>query len=728
MAANNLTASFILKLEDKLSGGLNKLQKLLSGLIDLAKKFGFDKLDGVDAKFDKLTGGAGRLKEELSGVTRGADRAAQSLKRMGDTATAASRPGVFSRAGSWVTGGLTAGAGAVRRFGQKIDPISAAGSGISLWEPLHSWSELSNTMRHQAITAHQYGPDADKMMAGLRTLYTNVAIQTAQSSHKIAEAGFWMALTGMSPDLVNKLTPLSAKIATAYNTEVQDAAKTAFGLNYSMGIGEGDMERALGMLALLGKHGHFLFADQAKEMPGIAAAAQQSHMTGMASLEQIGAAMQIAMKVVDPAQPGMAATLLEHFLRQIQQAREENTFGKYSLEGKKVDLGDVLMDAAGKGQSPMEATLALIKKIQDNEAKRLHITDPAKRAQSDTEVLSHLFRDMYAGTFASAMMHNVEEYKHLKEIAHNVTTDMIDKDFREAMRDVNAQTKLFGEELTQISDRAGSGFEPVLHRINWALLQVIHGFKWLDEYMPGAGNAFLVTAGSVLALIAAMGLLGIAAPAVAATMELLGGTLGVLFAPEGLLALAVAGTFLAITGQFDGFVTWVDSWTGGAASAAITRAGGVFDGLADVVRTRVIPNMWLELNGLSDWIDRWSGGALTIAVNKAAAILQQLRDWDAQLDQWALEFENSPFGKVLKRIDEFTNFSPSRLLYQMVHGGGQTEDAPAAPAVIGPGGEVPELHIYTHADPGTRISDAYTVNGTRVSVFRADPGQVLGRQ
>jgi hypothetical protein len=519
--STSMKAAFTLTLEDKLSAGLDRIKKQFDELRGKGNQLTLGKLERGGDLLRTLTQEVRGLTSSLRTVSATADRAWASVKRMG-SATANWGRNTFGKSSN-------------------IGAMQAAAAGYSVYGPLESVSELSNTLRHSAITAHQYGPDADRMMASQRALYTGTAINTAQGSHAIAEAGFWMALTGMSTQLVEKLVPLSAKIATAYNTQVGDAAKTAFGLNYSMGIGAPDMERALGMLALLGKHGHFLFADQAKSMPGITAAAQLSHMTGMGSLEEIGAAMQISMKVVDPAQPNMAATNLETFLRQIQQAREDKVFEKYG-----VDIDGVLMTAAGKGISPMEAILSKIRQIQDREAKAHHITDPGQRAQSDTAILNHLFRSSEAVTFASAMLHNLEEYQHLKEIAHDVTTDMIDKDFHEAMRDVNSQMKLFHEETTQLVDRLGSGFEPVLHLVNKGLLGLIHGMDWLDKKMPGLGNGVLAFGGGLLVVLAAIGAIGFVAPAVIAGFELIAGLVGVLLTPIGLMAGAIAA--LAVAG------------------------------------------------------------------------------------------------------------------------------------------------------------------------------------
>ncbi len=500
--ATNMKAAFTLTLEDKLSSGLNAIKESLDRLKTVGGGLTLGKLQAGGDVLRTIGREAMNLTSNINGIEAAAGRAALRMKQMIMPKMQAMK--------EW--GGKTFGPQS------KVGAFAAAAEGYSLYKPLESAAELSNILRHSAITAHQYGPAADSMMERQRLLYTQTAMRTAQPSHEITEAGFWMALTGMDAKLVDKLVPMSAKIATAYNAKVGDAGKTAFGLNYSMGIGSDDMERAMGMLALLGKHGHFLFADQAKEMPGVAAAAQNSHMTGMGSLEQIGAALQISMKVVDPSQPAMASTNLISFLSQIQRARDDKTFSRYGA-----DLPAILMDAAKHGISPMEATLAEIKKIQDREAKNHHITDPAQRAQSDTAIMNHLFVQQEAGRFAAAMLHNMDEYMHLKTLAHDTSSDMITQDFQEAMRDLSSNLNLLKEGVTQVVDRLGRGFSPVLSVANFGLGKLVTGMEELDKKFPGVADAALAVTGGMLALGAALATIGFVAPAVAAGGSLVAG-------------------------------------------------------------------------------------------------------------------------------------------------------------------------------------------------------------
>ncbi len=671
--STNMKAAFTLTLEDKLSGGLSNIAKALGDLRDKGNHLSLGGLERGGDVLRTMTQEVQRLTSSLHTVEATADRAWSALKRMGSAAF-----GTQSRLG---------------QVGGKVGALGAAAAGYSIYGPLESAAELSNTLRHTAITAHQYGADADRMMAQQRSLYTSTALDTAQSSHKIAEAGFWMALTGMSTALVNKLSPLSAKIATAYNTEVQDAAKTAYGLNYSMKIGADDMERALGMLALLGKHGHFLFADQAKEMPGIAAAALNSHMTGLGSLEQIGAAMQISMKVVDPAQPAMAATNLEAFLSAIQQTRDDKTFDKYGA-----DLPAILMDAAKHGVSPLEATLAEVQKIQDREAKRHHITDPNMRAQSDTAILAHLFVRKEAATFASAMLHNMREYEELKLLGHNTTTGMIDKDFHEAMRDLNSQMGLFHEMTTQLVDRLGFGFEPVLHKINTGLLGFLHGLEWLDKKIPGLSDGVLAAAGGMLALTAALGAIGFVGPMVVAGFELIAAAAAALLTPLGLVALGISAVAVAIY-DWDALRPYVQ---------AVGDAIGRFCISAlDATRNFVV-NGWQAMSN-----------AITNSQGIQSALDGLGTSWNALKDAAAGAFAalDKPLGGTLQAgldamaaaldeiVKDFKWLADNAPATGGFDGGANNQSSPGTGAIFpGAAASRPDTVIHINAAPGTQVT------------------------
>lgn len=705
-----MRAAFTLTLEDKLSSGLENIKKSFDALVNVGNKLTLGKLERGGDLLRTVTQEVKNLTSNLRSIEGVADRAWASMKRMGSAGM------------NWTR----------NTFGKssRIGAFQGAAAGYSVYAPLESAAELSNTLRHSAITAHQYGPDADRMMASQRALYTSTALATGQSSHKIAESGFWMALTGMSADLVSALTPMAAKIATAYNADVSDASKTAFGLNYSMGIGKDDMERALGMLALFGKHGHFLFADQAKSMPGIAAAAQMSHMTGMGALEEIGAAMQISMKVVDPAQPAMAATNLEQFLRQIQRSRDDKTFSKYG-----VDLGGVLMDAAGKGISPMEAALGKIKQIQDREALKHHITDPNKRAQSDTAILNHLFTSAEAATFASAMLHNLKEYEELKKFGHNVSTSMIDKDFNESMRDLSSQMKLFHEETTQLVDRLGFGFEPVLHLINAGLLVLIHSLDWLDKRMPGLGSGVLATAGGLLVLVGVLGIVGAALPAVLTGLELLATVIGAI---AGSALFPLAG--FALIG-YEIYSNWADvepvvrrvgDAIGTFAEGAIGKMRSwMMDGLWavsdawDAMSAKIMANdtviaalgllsgAWgaikMAAGAAFDAMDKITGGALSVALGGIRDIVQEIAQ---------------AFKDIAGAIDKFadaTGFNKALI-----------NPTPIPDGDVGPGGgdtrlgATPIVEFLIHLADGLKGEVVKTHPSVKVTT--PDPGRTTNRQ
>ena len=496
-----MKASFTLLLEDKLTAGMKKIGQAFVDLRKTGNELGLGKLErGAD--FLRTVGQEVKnLTSELRTVEAVADRAWAAMKRMGSVGF----QGVASTA-------RNVGAFGKRALGEGglIGAATAAGGAYALMKPAQSYGDLSNILRHSAITAHKYGPDADLMMASQRGIYQRTAIETAQPSHKIAESGFWMSLTGMAPEIVQQMTPLSARIATAYKADVGEATKTAFALNYSLGIGTSDMERAMGMLALMGKHGHFLFSDQAKYAPGVFALGGMQNMKGMKGLEELGAAMQISMKVVDPSQPNMAAHNLEQFLGQIQQSREEKTFKKYGA-----DLDAILMDAAGKGISPMEATLRTIRKIQNNYAKAHHITDPRKRNQANETVLSGVLGGRKeAFMFAGAMLEHWDEYEELKGLGRGVHLGMIGADYNEAKRDISSQNHIIGEVGTQVEDRLGRGFEPIIGRLAELGTSFVANIGKIDDKFPGLIDSVLVVTGSMIALGAALAAIGVVGPAI----------------------------------------------------------------------------------------------------------------------------------------------------------------------------------------------------------------------
>ena len=715
-----------LTLKDELSSGLDRIKSEFETLKNLGRGLTLGHLEQGGNVLRQVAREAQNLTSSLERVGAVADRVWTKLKRVGSAV------------------------GRAMDDQGRVGGFAAAATAYSVAKPIMSAAEYSNTLAHTAITAHQYEADADRMKLALRLRYNEIARTTAQDSHKIGEAGFWLSLTGMDPALVAKMVPTSAKIATAYNTEVGDASRTGFALNYNMGIGADDMERALAMMALLGKHGHYLFQDQAKSMPGVAAAAQRSGMTGMGSLAEIGAAMQISMKVVDPAQPAMAATNLEAFLQQIQQAREEKTFSKFGI-----DLENALMNGAAKGVSPLNNVLGLIHRAQEHEVKRLHLTNPAQINQSNAHVLSHIMGGRKeAMTFAGAMLANPDEFMHLvkmaKAIGSGADDQMINKDFAEAMRDMSSAVKLLTENLRQGEDRVGFASAPLVKAGNWAVGGALDVLNDLDKKMPGAADAAILATAAILSFGAALATLGVVGPVVAKGWAMVSPVLGaavrgVAFLSRGLVSAGGAGleaaglltatgatiasvALIAVASAADIYLNWdrfspffrkigdgIESLLWGIADlfkfmgtlnpdfalAAIREIGsGIESILSGALQTAIalVGDLALGLNNLS--------GGMLFEVFKA-------------LNDKLLEIGRSLLGDRdtnQKKYEEYNKQHPDSLPDRGQYGGG----SPMGDQ--GSTGGANETVIILRAEPGT------SVDGKPEVRLRLDPaGRVVGR-
>lgn len=85
MSTPNLVATFVLKLEDKLFGGLDKLQRKFETLFRLAERFDTPGLDRLSGCFDEAGRGADRLGERLQGVRRAAQETGEAVAAMART-------------------------------------------------------------------------------------------------------------------------------------------------------------------------------------------------------------------------------------------------------------------------------------------------------------------------------------------------------------------------------------------------------------------------------------------------------------------------------------------------------------------------------------------------------------------------------------------------------------------------------------------------------------------
>lgn len=704
---NNLRAALTLTFQDQLTPGLDKLKVGLEAINRIGKSLGLGELGTAAQTLRGATDGAHMLSRAIAAVGATADRVTSAIHR----ATQATR--------QW--GAATFGPQS------RIGAFGAVAGGYSLQFPLQGAGAQSELLRTSTITAGKYGPEADAFMKMLAQRYGGMSLATGQSSRSLADLGAWMLYNGYSPDTMAKVMPGTARVATAYGADVKDVARVGEALGFNLKIAPEQIDRALAILALLGKEGGFQFPDQSRVIPGVASAASLASMSGMGAVEELAAAMQIVLKGVPDRDPAAAGTQLQDLLFKMDAEPTRKAFKEYG-----VDIRETLAKASLEGQSALIAGLAKIQWVQEKVARDKRITDPKLRAISDDNVVKDLFGDKEAKAGASILLKNVAEFKRLIALAKGVDVGMVDRDFEERMRDDNIALTTLNENLTQTSNRLGTAFTPMVRKANEGFERMRQVMASVDARFPGLTDGAILATGVMIALGTALGVLGVVAPQVAAGFTMLWGVLSLLATPLGLTALVLAGTAWHIMSNWQTFQPFfAEMWTGvkGVFGGFTEFLLGVFT--ADMDRAIAgLKRMWegyksfysglfstlkTLFSDLTTTLDGWTGGGVTTTFNVIASAIGVAAEKIEAFMKWFRELtgigdESGQGGGILRprhpRIQQPWNNVPIPQSFSPEEGA--------------PGGSTT---IYIRTEPGTTVT---RIEGDTRGVS-VDAGLVTGR-
>ena len=786
--ATDLRAAFELKLNDQLSGPMRKCMELVQRFQALAKKLGFKELDGADATVRALGKDIGVVNTQLGATARQAEAAASAIRRMSgaelgrvrdqaarmravgsgrtldqiygpggmplmaqgarfvpDEAGATSRMGWRGRVGNAV-------ANTRERLGQANAQIGLAGgamAGISLMEPIREAAEFDNVLTHIAITAGASASQVRGKVAEMAATYRKMALETRQSGHDVAESAQFLITTGIGEEMTNRLLPIIAKAATAYNTPMRDAVQGAFSMYEELGIKPEDMQGALSATALAAKQGHFSFSDFSSFLPSLAAQAATSGIKGREGLNTLLAALETSRRGAGTS--GQAATNLQDFLSYINAP-----IGAHSFAKQGIDLPGLLQNAEKAGQNPIDA-----------------VTEAVRRRTTGMS-------DAQSANYIGKLFHNQEarifEQTNLRELRYNLETrakvahagvDTINEDFAKAQ---NLHTRLveLTESSHQLTQRVGTGFSWVVPVAAALLGGVLVGLQWMDQHLPGVAGGAIALTGGMLGLVAVMGVLGTVAGPIKAGAELLhlGGIMRSVFSRSALrllvspwLALPVlfgaavydiANHWSAFRGSFSRL------WAGirQAASGFGEFMSGVFSG--DMRRTASgLQRIWFGVQGawrsvwgvggvmetlmqeFSNWLDTtWAAG---LATGFGKIIDQSLQGWQKFFTDLKGLFDGfkpalpslsmAPPDDYLKNPPTFRGDHPDAATpsapNNLRHPSAYRLQAPSAPAPVEKASWDGTIHIT--ADQGLRANASSGDERVRFTGAQVDRGRMLNR-
>lgn len=310
---------------------------------------------------------------------------------------------------------------------------------------------------------------------------------TGMARNQVAEVVNALVGAGMELDKALAYAPTAAKFAIGQGSEGTETAKMINALGQNAKITDPKvMEKALEAIAYQGQAGSFEAVDMAKWFPELLAGMGKLGITGMDSVTQLGAMLQVQMKTAGGSDE--AANNLKNWMEKIGSGETVEAYKKAGIDYK-----GSMQTGLQNGMSTLESSFALAQKyIQATDPKRAaemakataaisKEADPEKAKammQSLEEALrtGDLFADMQVKAALTAYMQNKDLYNQLKKDSAGAT-GILDKNLAER-RQTSAQKwsemaqsmddamRSIGDSIRPVTDAVADGINNVSRKLS----------------------------------------------------------------------------------------------------------------------------------------------------------------------------------------------------------------------------------------------------------------------
>jgi TP901 family phage tail tape measure protein len=355
-------------------------------------------------------------------------------------------------------------------------------------------------------------------------MFNRDALDTGQPNTVIAHAFNDLVRRGVPLAEAERLIGIHSRAATAYGIDPEALGQTVGALSQNLGIGADDMEGTLAAMAFAAKKGAFSVGDFAHFIPQATATFGKLGMKGRGAADTAFAALETIRQNTGDA--STAATDLNDLMNYLT-----SNFAKRSFAHIGVDIDKYLLDAEKKGINPLDAVLSLMKS-------RFKGLSPVAIAQQ----LGLSVHNMQGRDALVALLQHGQYFDELRALLGGQNADTLDRDFITMFQSPKIQLAIFAEQLGQVTQRMGEGFEPILEKVNLGLSWLSDWLNRLDQQYPGASGDFMLGIGVLLTTLATLGAIGFVMPALSAGF----GLLAMVLAPEGLVLAGLAALGLLL--------------------------------------------------------------------------------------------------------------------------------------------------------------------------------------
>lgn len=419
----------------------------------------------LSATFSKTIGS---IRSQLGSIGSTFGSLEQNQSRLGgamrrnDAALAAARGGVMDAVGAFyaLKGAIAAPVAAAAEFETKLEDI-----GQKADIPVEKLGELGDKIK-------------------------KVARDTNQGAMQIGSAVDALVGRGAKVDVALIAADPIGKAATAYRAATDDLAAASWSAVDNLKVPADQIETALDAMAQAGKDGAFELRDMATYFPALGAAYQGLGQSGVSSVADLAAALQVVRKGTGDS--STAATNLQNVLQKIYAPGTVKKFGEAG-----VDVFAEMDAAAKRGLTPIEAIAELTNKT----------------LKGDLSKMGTLFEDAQVQAGLRSLIQGMEEYRAIREKAMGAK-GVVDADYERRIKTAQGVQDRFNASLQNLSITIGNALLPALGTLLDTIEPIIGKFaEFADAHPELVSNIMLAVGGMVafkgaLSAIRFVGLLG----------------------------------------------------------------------------------------------------------------------------------------------------------------------------------------------------------------------------
>lgn len=337
---------------------------------------------------------------------------------------------------------------------------------------------------------------------------------TGMARNQVAEVVNALVGAGMELDKALKYAPTAAKFAVGQGSDGGETARMINALGQNAKISDpAVMQKALEAIAYQGQAGSFEAADMARWFPELLAGMGKLGITGMDSVTQLGAMLQVQMKTAGGSDE--AANNLKNWMEKIGSG---DTVEAYKKAG--IDYQGSMQSGLQNGKSTLESSFALAQKyIEATDPKKAaemakavagisKETDPEKAKAMIASLESalrtgDLFADMQVKGALTAYMQNKDLYDRLKKDSASAT-GILDKNLEERRQSSAQKWSEMAQSMDDAMRGIGDAFRPVTDAVADGLTYVTQGLAKLSDESPRLVTGIGAAVAAVIAFQTAM--------------------------------------------------------------------------------------------------------------------------------------------------------------------------------------------------------------------------------